>query len=226
MNWREATLVDLLGRKPSAEPTHIAPPRSGAPLGERALDLMRVVMVSAVTSIFIVLSSVLVVTWFGALVSGSRFVADAALSKGTVWDLPARLWRSMSTTWLISFVFLALCCALTMNLLFLAQRSDSLAIGLYALNVSAALLLFWWISACVRCAADVPQLSAAEILKAGFIRAGTPSRWHVAVTGALVSAVVLAAFSPPAALLLGPGLGLYLGRRAAPGPVTMTRSHP
>ncbi|MBZ2195507.1 hypothetical protein [Occultella gossypii] len=234
MNWREATVADLLrgstGGRP--EPTVARRRRRSArpavartPFGERLLDGARTVALLAAVSMTVLTLAAGVVTLLPGLAAGSRLLAEDRAGRPVrpVQDTLTLVRRTALASWPISAaVALGLVAAAT-NLLFLGQRPSNLAAALVAVNLAAVALGGWWTAACVRELADEPMLTRAALIRRATTRALSFGRWHVAVALAAVVGIGLVLISPLLAALFSPALVLLAGRLADPTPIPPSR---
>ncbi|WP_154794468.1 hypothetical protein [Occultella kanbiaonis] len=234
MNWREATVADLLrgstsGRpetaaaRPQRRPARPAVPR--APFAERLLDGTRTVALLAVVSVIVLALAVGVVTLLPGLAAGSRLLAQdrAGHPVRPLRDPLTLVRRTAATTWPISVAVALGLVAVTANLLFLGQQPSTLAAALVAVNLAVVALCGWWTAACARELADDPLLARSDLIRRATARALGFGRWHVALALAVVAGAGLVLVSPLLAALFAPALALLAGRLADPTPTPPAR---
>ncbi|CAM3561922.1 hypothetical protein OCAE111667_15430 [Occultella aeris] len=234
MNWREATVADLLRgttgarpetatTRPRRRPARPAVPR--APFAERLLEGTRTVTMLAAVSVIVLTLAAGVVTLLPGLAAGSRLLADdrAGHPVRPLRDSLALVRRTAATTWPISVAVALGLVAVTANLLFLGQQPSTLAAALVAVNLAVVTLGGWWTAACARELADEPMLTRSALIRRATARALSFGRWHVALALAVVVGAGLVLVSPLLAAVFAPALALHAGRLADPSPTPSAR---
>jgi|SRR5690606_20131731 len=178
-------------------------------LHERLLERLRTVAVVTLAGMVTLAGVVVPPLWVAVGAAAVRVVhrERAGLPAG-----PALLLRDVARgvppSWLSGTATLAGLLLALVNLVGLWGVASLQALVLIVLNTAAGGLLLLFGAACMRELGDDMALSPRELARRAVRRTVTLGRWHVLVVAALLAWAGAALLSPPAAVIVGPGVVL------------------